>query len=156
VPDLGGDSVAYINIHLDYGLKQTGGYLKDSNSNALDNTLTTHLIDNLLHYDFSVSTGVPGDTIINQNNFKKNPGFGTIVTTSDGTPIQNVQVKIVGPDKKVLTTMLTDEDGWNAYVYKWTGKSASFTMSLPQYPSVPPQTFTLKANGCVVVNFKLP
>jgi hypothetical protein len=32
-----------------------------------------------------------------------------------------------------MGTVYTDEDGWHMWQYKWTGKAATFTVTLPEY-----------------------
>jgi hypothetical protein len=58
-----------------------------------------------------------------------------------------------------LGTVYTDQDGWYMWAYKYTGKPATFTVKLPNYPAAQPsqsQTVTLKSNGFLVVNFTVP
>jgi len=49
--------VAYINVHLDYGLKGTTGYAKDGNNNAIDAMSLAMRIPDKQAYPFSDSNG---------------------------------------------------------------------------------------------------
>ena len=56
LPPLPG-GVAYINVHLDYGLKGTTGYAKDGNNNAIDAMSLAMRIPDKQAYPFSDSNG---------------------------------------------------------------------------------------------------
>jgi hypothetical protein len=143
---------AYINVHMDYGLKKlAGGLSKDINNGAYNDTIT---IKNNDDYVFSVSGSVySSDTVENLNVFKRDPGFVGLVAQADGTPVPNVAVKIYGPDGKLLTTVYTDKDGWYFYNYKYTGKAATFTIKLPAYSKS--TSVTIKSNSMTLTNFVL-
>jgi hypothetical protein len=141
----------YITVHLDYRLKGSRGYTKTLN----DATGTTTPVNDLTTYTFSVAGALEdSDAVENKNVFKHDPGFGGLVTDSQGNPVKGVKVQIYGPDGKLIATVYTDEDGWYMYNYKWTGKAATFTVKLPDYKQS--KSVTLKANGFVVVNFVIP
>jgi hypothetical protein len=63
-------------------------------------------------------------------------------------------VEIWGPAGTKLKTVYTDADGWYMWLYKHTGKAATYTVKLP-YPGQQ-QSVTLKSNQFVVVSFNLP
>jgi hypothetical protein len=162
VPALSGN-FAYINIHLDYGLKGTtfwskGGVSGNDAISSLVPPLPTIL--DQTSYPFSDTAG--GSVSVKSTNaFKKDPGIGGLVqsnTTTNG--VANVKVEITAPDGKKYT-VITDADGWYMWEYKWTGKAVNFKVMLilPTGSTVlspsNPQTVSLKANGYLVVNFLL-
>jgi len=151
LPDLSNlGGVAYINMHLDYGLKGTTNYSKDSSNNAIDATSLLIRIPDKQSYLFSDSTG--NDTVQSENTFKRDPGIGGLVVQSSTTnPLPNVKVQIYDSSNKLLATVYTDQDGWYMWQYKYTGKAATFTVKLPNYNLV--QSVTLKSNGFVLVYF---
>ncbi|MEM2294046.1 MAG: hypothetical protein QXX41_12295 [Nitrososphaerota archaeon] len=125
VPESG---LVYVTIHLDYGLKKTVGYTPDSDKNA-EKPIGTEVIVNYASYTFEVSGDLTdSQTIQSVNVFKRDPGFAGIVTDSEGNPSAGVEVKIYGPDGKLLATVETDEDGWYFFNYKHTGKAATYTI----------------------------
>ena len=156
LPSLPG-GMAYINMHLDYGLKQTTGYSKNAGNDAVDATnLSTILVPEKQLYSFA-NTEAPGDTIQSENTFKRDPGIGGLVLQGGSSdPAPNVRVLIYDSAKKLVATVYTDQDGWYMWQYKYTGKAATFTIKLPDNNNNMTQSVTLKSNGFVVVNFTLP
>ena len=67
------------------------------------------------------------------------------------TPIPNAKVTISGPS--VSATVYTDEDGWYQYVFKYTGKAATFTITASSTSWTQTKTVTLKSNGYIEVDF---
>jgi hypothetical protein len=156
VPAVSG-GFAYVNIHLDYGLKGTTGYAKGgtNGNDAVKVGTSTVLIRDLQTYAFSDATGGAA-TIKSINAFKKDPGIGGLVQNSLTDPVKNAKVEIFqGTSTKPYATVYTDEDGWYMWQYKWTGKAATFIVKMtPPAPyGVQSQTVTLKANGYLVVSF---
>jgi hypothetical protein len=142
----------YITIHLDYGLKKVAtGYTKSDliGLNAI-NSLDGYLdILNTQTYTFSVSGAFPdSDSIINDNAFKHDPGIGGLVIDEYGNPVANEAVTVTSKDMNEV--VYTDEDGWYMCAFKYTGKPTSFTIKVAGYPD---QTFTIRSNSFVVVNF---
>jgi hypothetical protein len=155
LPDLPG-GLAYINMHLDYGLKGSTGYLKNANTDAVNATNTSQiLIPNYQTYQFGDSTSY-NDIVQSLNVFKRNPGIGGFSLGSYANdPVAGVMVRIYDSrSTRPLGTVYTDEDGWYMWQYKYTGKPAMFTVKLPDYDKS--QSVTLKSNGFLVVNFTLP
>jgi hypothetical protein len=155
VPALSG-GFAYINIHLDYGLKGTTGYLKGgpSGNDAVDKTNTSIVrVPDLQTYAFSDTAG-GSYTVSTTNAFKKNPGIGGKgnKTLTDDPVAANTKVVITDANKKVVATVYTDEDGWYMWSYKYTGKAATFNITMSGIT----KSITLKANGYAEVNFTLP
>jgi len=141
----------YLNIHLDYGLKGTAGYAMGGSSG---NAIGPKTIVNHQSYTFSYANGGPIDsrTVQSVNSFKKNPGVGGSALKSDSTdPVANAKVQIYDSAKRLLGTVSTDSDGWYMWQYKYTGKTATFSVKMPAYNRS--QSATLKSNGFVVVNF---
>ena len=143
--------LVYVTVHLDYGLKKTVGYTKDASNNALNSPDINDLTD----YVFTVSDAMTDtQTIENQNVFKRDPGFAGMVTDSDENPVPGVTVEIYSPTGSLLATVSTDVDGYYFCSHKHTGKTATYTVTLPDYSlstRVP-----IKANALVEVNFTIP
>ncbi len=153
---------AYINLHLDYGLKGTTGYAKGgpSGNDAVKSGTSTVLIPDIQSYGFSDTEG-GSVSAMSINSFKKDPGIGGLVLNTNGDAVKNAKVQIYqGTSKSATATVYTDEDGWYMWQYKWTGKAVSFvikmTPSLPYKQTTQSQTVMLKANGYLVVNFTVP
>jgi hypothetical protein len=161
--------LVYVTIHLDYGMKGTGGWSKGTNDLATNKSLFANwpvYIADPQKYGFS-STVIDGggssaplmESVSSVNDFKRNLGFAGQVTSSGGTPIPGVKVEIFGPTGSLLGSAVTDEDGWYVFSYKYSGKEASFTVKLPvsDYVSIADQqTVTLKSNGFARVDFTVP
>jgi hypothetical protein len=145
VPALSG-GFAYINIHLDYGLKGTPGYMRNTND-----------APPILYgqsYEFMDDAGGMATTQ-SENDFKKNPGVaGLVLKNGSADPVPNVTAKIYDSTNKLLGTVSTDNDGFYMWAYKYTGKAATFVVKLPSYNLS--QSLTLKSNGFVVANFTVP
>jgi len=147
VPETG---LAYLRIHLDYGLKKDVGYTRDGSNNA-EKPIGTDAIVDLSDYEFVVSDGMDDAVIIqNENAFKKIPGFGGMVVNGDDDPVYPANVTITGPSGS--TIVATDEDGFYYLYYKHKGKEATFTVSC----STQSETVVMKANKYVEVNFVVP
>jgi hypothetical protein len=149
-----GSGVYYINVHLEYGLKQDGGYdrhlYEDEEgiwrSHADKNDAVA--IWDLTDYTFSVSGPVSDtQTMQNRNEFKKIRGIaGMIEGVGEG-----VAVTISGeciPDNSV--TVYTDEDGFYGYAFFHKGKRAKYTVDAGIYGKV---YVEIKAGRFVEVNF---
>ena len=155
--------IVYVAIHLDYGTKTIGGFTKDSSNGGAHATpwpspiLSTWpavTITDLDTYTFQVTSPfASAPQIHNVNVFKHDPGFTGVVTSkTTGDPIKGVKVQIYDSSNKLIGTSYTDENGY-MYYYKYTGKSTTFTVKLPDYNLK--QSVTLKANGFAVVNFQV-
>ena len=154
--------VIYIVVHLDYYWKNVlGGCTKQPTGT---NPILEHAnctapsaitLNSLTNYTFgALGNALWNKTIQNFNVFKKDPGIGGLVLKQGtGDPVPNVTVDIYQGNKKV-GSVLTDEDGWYMWVYKYTGKATTFTVKLPAYNLS--QDFTLKSNGYGIINFNVP
>jgi hypothetical protein len=142
----------YVTVHLDYGLEGTTGYIPNFSNDALDaSDEVTVLIPNLNDHIFSVSGSQNDSQVIqNVNEFKKIPGFGGLVTDSDGDPVEGATA-VITLDGASLGEATTDGDGWYMFVYKHTGKRAGYTVELQGYGLS--ESGTLKANKFAEVNF---
>ena len=153
LPSLTG-GIAYINIHLDYGLKKQTNLGKDGNNNAIDATSKAIVVPDKQAYTFTDSTP-GGDVTQSENVFKKDPGIaGLVLKSGSNDPVPNVTVQIYDASNKLQATLTTDQDGWYMWQYKYTGKAATFTVKLPAYAQS--QTVTLKSNGFATASFTLP
>jgi hypothetical protein len=156
--------IVYLNIHLDYGLKGTTGYGADASLNATVCGTNTIAIPNTMQFTFGATTnGLPfdADAVTSCNSFKKNPGVGGLVqsgSSSDGVLGANAVLK----DAKgsVIVSGVTDDDGWYICNYKYTGKAATFyvTVTIGSGKSAWTQThtITLQANKYVEDDYTSP
>jgi hypothetical protein len=154
LPDLP-SGLAYINMHLDYGLKGTNNYSKNASNDAIDATTLAVLIPDYQAYQFGDSTSY-NDTVQSLNVFKRDPGIGGLVLGSDSDdPISSVKVQIYdSTGSKLLATVYTDDDGWFMWQYKHTGKPTTFVVKLPGFKLS--QSVAMKSNGFVLVDFTVP
>ncbi len=82
IPATGSDTgFLYINIHLDYGLKDTTYWSKGVNDNAVNTTVAASTIrrSSIPHLTPSRMVRALSITITSNNIFKKNPGIGGLV-----------------------------------------------------------------------------
>jgi hypothetical protein len=149
----------YVTVHVAYGLTGCGGFTKDTSNNALPCGGGTVTINNGTQYAFSVSGG---DTCVsmvqNVNVFKRNPGVGGLVSaSSSGSPVAGAAAVLKDSTGKSVATGLSDQDGWYVLSYKYTGKGATFSVTLtPPGKSALKKTFTLKANAYYQLDFVVP
>jgi hypothetical protein len=160
---------AYLNIHLDYGLKKAGGYApggasgKDAVACSSGAAIPVPDLqaDNLF-YNFGYTVGnvavntTPG--VQSANDFKKNSGAGGLVTRKTTTnPVSGANVVLKDSKGNVLGVGTTDTDGWYIISYKANGKAATYYLTLtPPGGSPQTQTITLKANGYAESDFLVP
>ena len=169
VPSTG---LAYITLHLDYGLKQTAGWQQASDTTTLqgpDNDLNgtldgfgggavyikgaTPAHANGQDYAFSFSYGPTlSSTVYSVNSFKKNPGVNGLTLNASMTPKPGVEVQLLGPNGNLVASTTTDGDGAYQFRYKHVGKPSTYTGSLPAYGLR--RSVTLKANGYALVVFE--
>jgi hypothetical protein len=172
--------LAYINVHLDYGLKglnpndnpcvsryDQGTYISPwGSSDALEDTDINDgsvRVKDLENRWFSYAAGDVqfGDFIQNVNLFKKIAGaFGRVGCESQGAGLANYYLELVS-NGKVVKSGFTDEDGYYSLPYKHKGKQALYDIRLyaakPEVePSFPLYTtnpgFYLQSNGWVELN----
>jgi hypothetical protein len=153
-----GSGVYYINVHLEYGLKQDGGYeqhlYEDEDgiwrSHADKNEVTA--IWDLTDYTFSVSGPVSdSQTMQNRNEFKKIRGIAGRIEVG-GEAVEGVTVIITGPDG-FYAEVETDEDGFYGYAFFHKGKRATYTVDAGIYGT---DTVLMKAGRFWEVNFITP
>ena len=162
----------YVTIHLDYGLKGTGGYSKSTNNascappdpagddidavaSGTGSNPGLHNICDGQDYTFSFTDGDNGSVTVSQRNaFKKNPGIGGTALKADTAPVQNTRADIYNSSGKKVSTVYTDEDGWYMWSYKYTGKPTTFTVKLPAYNLS--KTVQVKSNGYAQADFVVP
>ena len=157
VPDSG---AVFLTLHLDYGLKKTGGYTKNTADDAVDCPLGTPVrIPNHAEYSFMVA-GAQSDiqTVRSFNVFKKNPGVaGQVVKSITDEPVVGAKVSLLNSKRKAILSAMTDEDGFYVLSYKHTGKEATFYVSIVApngYKET--KTVVLKANKLAQVDFRTP
>jgi len=163
---------SYLNIHLDYGLKRSGGWTKgtgiscpDSHGNDAIGPAPWNLLQILNmcdkgYYAFSFSDSdtappwIDTQTIQNENAFKHDPGFaGQVTYEANGNGVPNVMVEVYNPKGALIGTVYTDDDGFYSFYWKHTGKAATYTVELPVY--VLSQPVLVKSGTIVYVNFQV-
>lgn len=142
--------LVYVFMHLDYGLKQTTNWMKQTS--PLNAAKSTVLITDPQSYAFSADV-VPGQKVASTNSFKKDPGIAGVVTDSNGNPLSNVQVLILDSrGVKTLATLTTDGQGFYSWQYKYTGSPTMFTIKVGPPINVI-KSVAMKSNNFIVVNF---
>jgi hypothetical protein len=151
--------LVYVNLHLDYGLKGTGGFTKNSTDDAVNCANTAQvLIPNGGAYAFSVSGDQTGsDSICNINVFKRNPGVaGLALTTLSRNPVPGATVTLRNAQNVQVGSAASDLDGFHQINYKHTGKAANYTARIVIGNFTQTKTVTLKANGFFQVDWDVP
>jgi Carboxypeptidase regulatory-like domain len=144
----------FVTVHLDFALKGTTGWAQGSSNSAVNTELSTTISDGQ-SYDISVSgTQTASATVYSTNVFKHDPGIAGIVLDSNGNPVQGVSVTVTGPNGFTCTTT-TDQDGFYACVFKYTGKAALFTVTASYGDWTSTQSIYLKSNQLAQVNFTI-
>jgi hypothetical protein len=156
----------YLAIHLDYGLKGYTGYGTDANGNATvcNSTATPAPVpfSNGQPYTFTVNGAGPtiygANTFNGGNDFKKTTGTaGIALKSTTKNPVAGANAVLKDSTNKVLGSGTTDSDGWYMINYKWTGKAATFNVTLTPPNGTPQtQTITLKSNGYIEADFTVP
>ena len=133
IPDSG---FIYFNIHLDYGLKRTAGYI-NADGDAISDEET---ILNLQSYEFgSLCVLDPKDEIIetsdtqtvqSQNDFKKFRGIVVLVVDDLGDPAVGVNVILEKSNGDPVGDATTDENGLAFIEYHHKGKKANYEVVL--------------------------
>jgi hypothetical protein len=165
--------IVFVTIHLDYGFKGSNGWsgaAKTTGTSAatctsggtcasLPEWVSGKKVDINPSYTFDFKIGDLEGTapsVSSINAFKNDPGIAGLIVDKNNTPVAGVKVTISGPG--VSATVYTDEDGWYQYVYKYTGKAATFTITAsstsPSWTQT--KTVTLKSNGYIEVDFQRP
>ena len=143
--------LAFITIHLDYGLKATTGYIKTYTNGADATAGGGKLIPDLQPYNFAVSGPLTDtQTIESENVFKRERGFAGLVYNLSLQGVQGVSVQIRDNNNNLLGTVVTDADGFYTFPYKHTGKQATFTVKILGYGD-PYQAVSIKSNQFVWV-----
>jgi hypothetical protein len=155
VTPLSSDSgVYYINVHLEHGLKQDGGYeqhlYQDENEKwraHADKDDVIAIMD-LTDYTFSVSGPVSDTQMMqNRNEFKKIRGIaGFIEGASEGDLVTISGICISNGE----ITVEVDEDGFYGYAFFHKGKRATYTVYAGIYGT---KSVEMKAGRFVEVSF---
>ncbi len=167
----------YVWIHLDYGLKKTTGYREvtnlttgtrvcnltsgdDYDANAtLTGTARVSICDND-KYVFSASgtinLGSASATIQNNNVFKRDPGVAGLVTDTNQMPVAEATVQIYDNNGHLVATVVTDQDGYFSYSFKYTGKQVTYSLTVVTTWCTITKPFSIKSNQSVWVNVVVP
>jgi hypothetical protein len=136
------DGFAYLNIHLDYGLKDgEDRYDKavnlDGTEDAVDFDTGEILIADGTVHEFSAAVdGDPlaGDSLVNDNEFKRSPGVAGFVWDDVGDPIEGALVRLIIPPSvnfgEPHLDSTSDEDGWYMIDYKHKGRPTDFPLQV--------------------------
>jgi hypothetical protein len=153
VPDSG---LVYVTLHLEYGLKRTGGYRKDGNKRPIGAGTGTVMLMDSQAYTFRVSGSTSAQfTLETDNVFKANPGIaGLVEKAASGDPVVGTQVKIYDAASNVVASLATDGDGFYYWPWKSTGTTTTYNVKLVATGQT--QSATLKANGFALVSFSVP
>ena len=160
--------LAYVTIHLDYGLKKTTGWTKDDP--GLDGQPPFHASNTTRHRVREWS----GDDPQRSGRTRSRRPMGTDPHESHPQEHQRVQeerwcgrthpqvgtgnavpgltVELLNAKKQLVTSGVSDEDGWTMMNYKYTGKAATFYVRVPALGKL--QAVTLKANGFALAIFE--
>jgi hypothetical protein len=149
----------YVTIHLDFGLKKMVDYQKGIDDDAVHKTMDAYDLPNYGSFNFSVSGDIDdNDSVQNENRFKRNPGFGGIVSDGDDNPLEGYTVTVyLVIDKKGTTTIeelgsaVTDEDGFYFFSYKHKGKQTKFILETDGIQ----KEIVIKANSFGEVHFTI-
>ena len=152
------DGLVYVRIHLAYGLKGIAGMCTKGAGTPppadCTSPRTTLRWIRAVPVPFTGTGDSGGGTVESFNEFKKNPGIGSLAlktTCGDAVPFTTIEY---WQGSKKLGTQATDEDGWSMWLYKYTGKATTFTVKLPAYGLS--KSVTMKSNGYVSVGFSVP
>jgi len=148
VPESG---LIYVTVHVEYGLKGTTGYGK--NSVTLEAIGGLISIPNLQGYMFAWQVGSEWvePTVYSENVFKKDPGIAGFTKRADGiTMVPNVPVDVRGPG--VTARVWSDDDGWYMFQYKYTGKPTTFKLTAGGVTT----SVYVKSNSYNLVDLVLP
>jgi hypothetical protein len=169
---------AYVNLHLDRGLKGGGTDANicddeadrydrgsadlvfggwDARENVLaDDGSGLLALANCNDYGFSYTDGTDtfSDNVENINEFKKISGaFGMCTHSNSGQPCAGTLVTLTLDETgEIVKTADTDEDGFYGLIYKHTGPAAWYTVDLLGEYQMSAQV-KLKANGWAQVMF---
>jgi hypothetical protein len=164
--NISSDGSSEITIHLRYGLLGTPAYTPLGDLKA-DTTGTIKDIPNYAKYNFVATETTSGEdssaseVIESENKFQKVAGFGGVVKDINEDPVKGAKVLITGPGLPAAgVEVTTDTNGYYQHLFKYTGKSTSFTIKLksslvPLY-SEQIQIQTAKSNSYVITNFTIP
>jgi len=156
----------YLNIHLDYGLKNSTGWIKMPSTSKYGGDDAYNMkgpyaglrVRNFDDKNYTFSYFLYGDSgdaqnVSNENRFKKNPGVaGRVNYPNDFGGAPGVTVELYRVDSPGLKTFVmrnvTDDDGVFMIPYKHTGKAATFQVMVKDYLGVEhwSAAFTLKSN----------
>jgi hypothetical protein len=169
--DLPTTGYVYLNIHMDYGLKDKTAdingdgipdrYSKDSNDNALASGTYNITVPNNATHGFSFTavdggTSSDSDSVHNLNSFKRNPGVGGLVTSGADVPTADpvegaaITLKLNGTP---VGSAVTDVDGYYQIVYKHKGKATQYTVTATWGSESQTVPVMLKANGFELQGF---
>jgi hypothetical protein len=166
IPETG---FAYINQHMDYGLKDRDanpdGYAMDANEDALRPDTQTWLepvvlipeLADHVFYTFLDGVELGSDFVQNDNEFKTNPGIAGLAldllynVDDEAVDVESifidpavefVWIRLVNNEGEVVGEDLVDEDGWYQIVYKHLGRPTNYTFQafINTIPPVLPDT----------------
>ena len=159
--------VVYVTIHLDYGLKKTGGWMRGAQVLNPANGLLYYTMSNSAlgltilgvqpyHFERTVGADTVGTDPESYNEVKKVNGFqGWVTSLEAGDPIAGVKVKVKDPYGVVLGTVYTDENGYYRLPYNTIKNGLIYTVKFPEYLT----TFKVtrpKGAPAIITNLEIP
>ncbi len=160
--------LAYVTIHLDYGLKRVSRWQQaldlttlqgpDTNLDGVPDGLGSGPIaiasPQPYGFGFDGGGGPHSSNPASCNKIKRNRGVnGSTLRTLTGDPVANVRVQFFGPTGALIATTNSDVDGFFSFVYKAKGRPASYTVTLPDFHEQ--RTVTLSgSNGYAFASFE--
>jgi hypothetical protein len=151
IPETG---LAFIRVHMDFGLKGTSPWLKGASNQATNSTLGSGVtLFDPQGYAFLNSAG--GTAVLESINvFKRDPGIAGLVTTlATGDPVVGANVRIYNAKGALVANLTTDSDGWYLWSFKFSGKMVTFTVAVPAFSQS--TTFTMTGKQFVIVSFQV-
>ncbi|MEX0330343.1 MAG: carboxypeptidase-like regulatory domain-containing protein, partial [Puniceicoccaceae bacterium] len=166
VPDTG---VAYLNIHLEYGVVHMGDFDQDVKQNAVDpRTKNIYLRNKAPHYfsfglwDASAIEDDPDMTgmsvAYNMNDFQKTAGVTGHVLDGDGVGVPGAVITMTAGNRRradIPFSVTTDADGEYFIPYVHQGTPTMFKVMLNSPGSPQMKSVLLKNKGLGVVDFTI-
>jgi hypothetical protein len=134
VSGLPSEGFVYLNLHLDYGLEKTDGWVRDRVDSLNDDTMYPGRMDILdgQAYTFDSSIADSAATVDSTNVFKRLRGIGGLIYDA-GDPVGGLVVKLYDESGTLLSTATTDEDGWYFFLdFVHKGKTQTYSIQVYQ------------------------
>jgi hypothetical protein len=108
--------IAYVNLHIDYGLEKSDGWRRQGDDAVGDASINPGLDGHVLQDGsvFTFGSSLPGghDAMAAANVWKRIRGIGGFVRDSAAEPIAGVELTLTAADGTFVDIAVTDVDGW--------------------------------------------